>query len=81
MSNSQLPSVTSNNGKTSASITHVTGGGNNNGGYINVGGQVSHDIGSNTQIYAQGNVGRSQSFNGGGGQNSYGGSIGIQKRF
>ena len=67
--------------KTKAEITHVTGGGNSNGGHINVGGQITHNVTPNTQVYAQGNIGRYQSFQGHGGQNNYGGGVGVKFRF
>jgi len=81
MSNTKLPSITSSSGKTTGSITHVTGGGNNSGGYINVGAEVSHNIGKNTQVFGGGDVGRYQSFQGGGGKTSGGGYIGIRHNF
>ena len=78
---SKLPSVTSSDGKTTGSITHVTGGGNSDGGYVSTGAKITHDVGPNTQVFVQGDVGRSQSFHGQGGQNSYGGKVGVQWNF
>ncbi len=72
---------TSKDGKTNASITHVSGGGNSSGGYISVGGQVSHQVGPNTSVNAGGQVNHSQSFNGGGGNTSWSGNVGITHRF
>ena len=68
-------------GKTTSEITHIQGGGNNNGGYISVGGKISHDIGNNTQVYVQGEINRYQDFHGNGGKTSGSGTIGIQKNF
>ncbi len=81
MSHNGKPSITSADGKTSASITHIVGGGNNNGGYVNVGAEVSHSINKNTDIFANGNYGRSQSFKGHGGSNSWGAGVGFRIKF
>lgn len=81
MSNNKFPSFTSNSGKTRSSITHMTGQANSSGGYVSVGGEISHQVGKNTTIYTSGQIGHSQSFNGGGGRTSGSGQIGITHGF
>lgn len=67
--------------KTNAQITNVTAKGNNDGAYIGASGKITHDVTPNTQVYVEGNIGRSQSFRGHGGQTGGGGAIGITYKF
>lgn len=62
-------------------ITNVSGKGNNDGGHVSVSGKVIHKINDSTSIEVNGNVNRSQSFKGHGGQTNWGGTIGINKKF
>lgn len=71
----------SSNSGWSGQITNVRGSGNNDGAHVGASGQISHPIGSNTSVNISGNIDRSQSFHGGGGQNTYSGSIGITHKF
>ena len=69
-----------NNGM-SGKITDVRARGNGNGGSFGVSGEISKPVSSNADVFARGNVDRYQSFNGGGGQYSYGGQVGFRIRF
>lgn len=77
----KLPSITSSDGKTTASVTHITGVGNSDGARFSTGGQISHDIGKGNSVFVGGNIDRTQSFHGGGGQTSYGGYVGFSHKF
>ena len=55
--------------------------GDGNGAHIQTHGRFTHNINDKTQVYIQGNLNRNQSFQGGGGQNTYGGSVGIKYDF
>lgn len=72
MSDSKAPKVT---------FDGISGGGDSKGGYISGGATVTQPITPSTDVYASGNVGRYQSFNGGGGQTDYGVSVGVRTRF
>jgi hypothetical protein len=67
--------------KTRFEITDVRGSGNSSGGYVQGTGRITHDVTSKTQVYAEGTLGRGQSFNGGGGQTSGGFVVGITRKF
>ena len=65
--------------KTSGS-GYITGSGNNNGGYIEVGGNISHQPDKNTKIKVDGNINRTQPSRGKG-KTGGGATITITKDF